>query len=83
MRDMVFKMEIEYPEIKEGAEVTVEEGYLQDGLVVYYTIVPAVAMSANFTRQEALSSVNGIVKDVKRDDSGAFYVTVGFDEEIL
>ncbi|MBQ4482676.1 MAG: hypothetical protein II966_05525 [Lachnospiraceae bacterium] len=81
MRDMVFKMEIEYPEIKEGAEVTVEEGYLQDGLVVYYTIVPAVAMSANFTRQEALTVRDGTVKEVKRDDSGAFYVTVGFDEQ--
>lgn len=78
---MVFKMEIEYPEIKEGAEVTVEEGYLQDGLVVYYTIAPAVAMSKNFTRQEALKSREGTVTDVTQDkESGAFYVTVAFDE---
>ncbi|MCR5411393.1 MAG: hypothetical protein K6E90_10510 [Lachnospiraceae bacterium] len=81
MRDMVFKMEIEYPQIKEGAEVSVEEGYLQDGLVVYYTIVPAVAMSGNFKRQEALRSDKGIVKALRRDEeSGAFYVTVSFDE---
>lgn len=81
MRDIVFKMEIEYPQIKEGAEVSVEEGYLQDGLVVYYTIVPAVAMSGNFKRQEALISDKGIVKALKHDEeSGAFYVTVSFDE---
>ncbi|MBR1524184.1 MAG: hypothetical protein IJ641_07000 [Lachnospiraceae bacterium] len=81
MREMEFKMEIEYEQIKEGAEVNIEEGYLQDGLVVYYTIVPAVAMSANFTRQEALRSRSGKVVSVRQDeDSGAFYVTVAFDE---
>ncbi len=81
MREMEFKMEIDYEQIKEGAEVSVEEGYLQDGLVVYYTIVPAVAMSANYTRQEALTSRSGIVSHVRQDESsGAFYVTVSFDE---
>ena len=81
MREMEFKMEIESEQIKEGAEVNIEEGYLQDGLVVYYTIVPAVAMSANFTRQEALRSRSGKVVSVRQDkDSGAFYVTVSFDE---
>ena len=81
MRDMEFKMEIEYKQIYEGAQVSVEEGYLQDGLVVYYTITPAVAMSANFTRQEALRSRTGKVKHIRQDESsGAFYVTVAFDE---
>ena len=81
MREMEFKMEIEYEQIREGAEVSVEEGYLQDGLVVYYTIIPAVAMSANFTRQEALKSRKGTVSRVRQDESsGAYYVTVSFDE---
>lgn len=81
MREMEFKMEIAYEHIKEGAEVSVEEGYLQDGLVVYYTITPAVAMSANYTRHEALRSRTGTVTKVRQDESsGAFYVTVAFDE---
>ena len=81
MREMVFKMEIKYEQIVEGAKVQVDEGYLQDGLVVYYTITPAVAMSANFTRQEALKSREGTVTDVTQNkESGAFYVTVAFDE---
>ena len=74
-------MEIEYKQIYEGAQVSVEEGYLQDGLVVYYTIVPAVAMSGNYPRQEALRSRTGTVIRVRQDESsGAFYVTAAFDE---
>ena len=81
MRDMDFKMEISYDQIYEGAEVSVEEGYLQDGLVVYYTITPAIAMSANYTRQEALKTRHGKVSSVRQDESsGAYYVTVTFDE---
>ena len=81
MREMEFKMEIEYEQIREGAEVSVEEGYLQDGLVVYYTITPAVAMSANYARQDALTTRKGTVSKVRQDESsGAFYVTVAFDE---
>ena len=69
MREIEFKMELEYEHIKSGAEVTVEEGYLQDGL------------SGNFKRQEALKTRTGIVQSVRRDEgSGAFYVTVGFEE---
>ena len=74
-------MELEYEQIKEGAEVTVEEGYLQDGLVVYYTIVPAIAMSGNYRRQEALKSRKGVVRSVRRDEgSGAYYVTAEFED---
>lgn len=80
MREIEFKMEIKYPQIVKGAKVRVEEGYLKGGLVVYYTIVPAIAMSGNFKRQEALHDLNGTVTDVREDtSSNAFYVTVGFE----
>ncbi|MCR5774874.1 MAG: hypothetical protein K6G42_07295 [Lachnospiraceae bacterium] len=81
MREIEFKMEIAYDHIKKGVKVTVEKGELQDGLVVYYTIVPAIAMSGNFPRQEALSVDTGIISEVRQDEnSGAYYVTVEFDE---
>ncbi len=80
MRQMEFKMENRYEHIVPGAEVEVEESYLQGGLVVYYTIRPAIAMSGNFRRQEALKELQGTVKDVREDESGAFYVTVEFKE---
>lgn len=77
--DMEFKMEIHYEDIVEGKEVDVEESYLQGGLVVYYTIIPAIAMSKNFKRQEALKNKHGVVKNV-RADGVAYYVTVTFNE---
>jgi len=79
MREIEFKMENEHEEIREGATVEVEEGYLQDGLVVYYTIVPAIAMSGNFKRQEALKERTGRVSAIRRDEAGAFYVKVDFE----
>lgn len=78
-RLMEFKMEIDYEHIKPGVSVTVEESKLQGGLVVYYTIVPAIAMSGNFRKQEALKNYTGTVKEV-RPDGVAFYVTVEFEE---
>ncbi len=78
-RSMEFKMEINYDHIKPGAEVTVEESKLQGGLVVYYTIIPAIAMSGNFRKQEALRNFDGVVTEV-RPDGVAYYVTVEFDE---
>lgn len=78
-RDIVFKMENPYEHIKEGVEVTVEESKLQGGLVVYYTIIPAIAMSANFKKSQGLRNFKGIVKEV-RPDGVAFYVTVTFEE---
>ncbi len=80
MREMEFKMEIAYDTIKPGVPVEVEESELQGGLVVYYTIVPAVAMSGNFRKQEALKGRKGIVKEVREGNGGGFYVTVSFDE---
>lgn len=78
-RDMEFKMEIGYEDIVPGREVEVEESYLQDGLVVYYTIIPAIAMSKNFPRRESLKVRKGVIRDV-RADGVAYYVTVAFDE---
>ena len=80
MREMEFKMENRYEHIVAGAEVEVEESSLQGGLVVYYTIKPAIAMSGNFRRQEALNNFHGVVKEVRENESGAFYVTVEFEE---
>lgn len=80
MRQMEFKMENRYEHIVPGAEVEVEESYLQGGLVVYYTIKPAIAMSGNFRRQEALKGLHGKVTNVRENESGAFYVTVEFEE---
>lgn len=79
MRSMEFKMEIEYEHIKPGEKVTVEESKLQGGLVVYYTIVPAIAMSGNFRKQEALKNFEGTVTGV-RADGVAWYVDVEFEE---
>lgn len=72
-------MEINYPEMVEGKEVDVEESYLQEGLVVYYTIIPSIAMSGNYKRQEALKNLHGVI--TKREyDEIAYYITVGFEE---
>ncbi|MCR4891987.1 MAG: hypothetical protein K5989_07415 [Lachnospiraceae bacterium] len=81
MREMEFKMEIEYPHIREGAEVEVEESELQGGLVLYYTIKPSIAMSGNYKRQEALKDFHGVVKGVREGNGGGWYVTVEFPSE--
>ena len=63
--------------VKEGQEVTVTEGVLPSAY--YYTINPAVAMSANYTFSERLTTFEGIVKEIKETPRG-FYITVEFDE---
>ncbi len=78
-REMEFKMEINYPDMVRGKEVDVEEACLQEGLVVYYTIIPSIAMSGNFRRQEALKNLHGIITD-RREDGLAYYLTVEFEE---
>lgn len=78
-REMTFKMEIEYEHIVPGAKVSVEESKLQGGLVVYYTIIPAIAMSGNFKKHEALTNFEGTVVKVE-PDGVAYYVTVAFEE---
>ena len=77
---MEFKMENRYEHIVAGAEIEVEESFLQGGLVVYYTIKPAIAMSGNFRRQEALKNFRGRVKSVRENESGAFYVVAEFED---
>ena len=79
MREIEFKMEIEYKEIRPGAEVEVEESFLQGGLVVYYTIKPAIAMSGNFKRSEALDNFRGKVVSVRAGNGGGWYVSVAFE----
>ena len=67
MRQMEFKME--RPGLVEaGQEVEVSEGKV--AAYFYYTIEPAVAMSANFRSWERLQSKKGKVVDVKEMPSG-------------
>ena len=77
MRLMEFKME-RANLVKEGDGVTITEGVLPSAY--YYTINPAVAMSANFVFRERLKSDHGVVKEIKHNEKG-YYVVVEFDEE--
>ncbi len=77
MREMEFKMERQ-GQVSVGQEIEVTEGQLP--MSYYYTIVPAVAMSANFAPYERLRSRKGVVRDIRRNERG-YYVVAEFDEE--
>ena len=76
MREMEFKMERENL-IFVGDRVEITEGELPSSY--YYTIEPAVAMSANYAYYERLKSREGIVKSIDKTPRG-FFVTCEFDE---
>lgn len=63
--------------VKEGDRVMVTEGALPSSY--YYTVEPAVAMSANYTTVQRLKSTEGIVCEVGENPRG-YYVVVEFDE---
>ena len=46
----------------------------------YYTIVPALAMSGNFSFSNRIKSTEGIVKGIRRNEKG-YFVDVEFDED--
>ena len=74
MREMEFKME------REGL---VEVGEISEGKLpssYYYTLEPAVAMSANYQFRERLKTREGIVKNIHETKRG-FFVIVEFDED--
>lgn len=77
MRKMEFKME--RPGLLQvGQEITVTEGILPSNY--YYTIDPALAMSANIPFRNRLKSRGGTVTDIVENARG-FYVTAEFNEE--
>ncbi len=76
MRNMEFKMEREGL-VKPGDRIHVTEGVLPSSW--YYTIEPAVAMSANYKNRERLSTSEGVVVEVRTDESG-YTVIAEFDE---
>lgn len=76
LRRMEFKME-RPGLLQAGQKITVTEGVLPSNY--YYTIDPALAMSANIPFRDRLRSSEGVVAEVIENARG-FYVTVEFDE---
>ena len=79
MREVEFKMEREGL-LNEGDDVEVEEQQhlTRQGMMVYYTIIPAFAMSNNIPYAERLNSFKGKVTKIVPNESASF-VTVQFD----
>ncbi len=77
MRKEEFKME-RPGQVKIGDKVEITESKLP--FSYYYTLEPAVAMSANYPLNNRIKSREGIVEDIKEDERG-YFVMVAFDEE--
>lgn len=75
MREIEFKMERQGL-VDVGDKIEVIE---RDGVSYSYIIEPAVAMSGCFAARDRLKSLEGIVKDIRKNDRG-FYVIVEFDD---
>lgn len=65
--------------VKAGQEVEITEGILKTAGNYYYTIEPAVAMSANYRKNQRLVSRKGVVTEVGETPRG-YFVRVEFDE---
>ncbi|SEP87798.1 hypothetical protein SAMN02910289_00764 [Lachnospiraceae bacterium RM5] len=81
MQTIEFKME--RPNlVKTGDEVVVDESVLQtlQGIMYYYTIKPAIAMSNNIPSRDRLKTDKGKVVKIDEKD-GAFFVNVEFEEK--
>jgi len=76
MRTEEFKME-RPGFLKEGDPVEIIEK--NTVAFYYYTIVPALAMSGNFSFADRIKSTEGVVKGIRRNEKG-FFVDVEFDE---
>ena len=46
----------------------------------YYTIVPALAMSGNFSFGNRIMSTEGVVQGIRKNEKG-YFVDVEFDED--
>lgn len=80
MKNIEFKME--RPDLLQvGDEIEVEESQLVtlQGVVCYYTIIPALAMSNNIPYRERLKNFKGKIVSIKPSGS-AFFVLAEFDE---
>lgn len=79
MREVEFKMEREGL-LNVGDDVEVEEEQLLtlQGMMVYYTIIPALAMSNNIPYAERLTIFKGKVTKIVPNESASF-VTVQFE----
>lgn len=74
MRRERFHMERDV--LKIGDEVDIIEGVLP--MSYYYTVVPALAMSGNYTTRERILSRQGRVVEITEQD-GTFYVYIDFE----
>lgn len=69
MRTEEFKME-RLGNIKIGDEVTITER--STTAFYYYIIMPALAMSGNYSLGQRIKSTTGKVSDIREDDRGWF-----------